>query len=60
MDNQAAIKTLDGVFINSKLVKSTISNIKKLRIFNSVRVCWISEQRDSEGNEIADLLARKV
>lgn len=41
VDSQAAIKALDSTFVNSKLVNSTISNLNKLSIFNSVRVCWI-------------------
>ena len=60
-DSQAALKALSCPKINSALVVlETMSALRELAIFNSVRLLWVPGHSGIPGNEIADGLARQA
>ena len=60
-DTQAALKVLDTVKTTSKLVAETMTELKRLSLFNSVRLIWVPGHFNVPGNEIAaDKLANNA
>jgi len=59
-DSQAALKAPDTVKTTSKLVTETMTELKRLSLFNSVRLIWVPGQFNVPGNEIADKLANEA
>ena len=58
-DSQAALKAINSVSINSKLVKECIEKLNKLAKENKVLLHWVPAHQGIEGNEKANNLARK-
>ena len=56
-DSQAALKALDTAITTSKLVAETMTELKQLSLFNSVRLIWVPGRFNVPGNEIANKLA---
>ena len=59
-DSQAALKALDTVKTTSKLVAETMTELKRLSLFYSIRLIWVPGHFNVPGNEIADKLANKA
>jgi len=53
-DSQAAQKALQSAKTTSSLVAETITALKELSLFNSVRLIWVPGHSDMAGNETAD------
>lgn len=58
-DSQAALKALEGYRFTSKLVWDCVQTLRDLSSRNIVHLEWIPGHQGFEGNERADLLARK-
>jgi hypothetical protein len=58
-DSQAAIKALDSLRINSKLVWDCHQSLVKLAEHNRIQLLWVLGHMGIDGNEIADQLARQ-
>jgi len=59
-DSQAALKALQSSKTTSSLVAETKSALKRLSIFNSVRLLWVPGHSNIPGNEVADVLAKQA
>ena len=59
-DSQAALKSLQAAKVTSALVAETMAALKKLAIFNSVRLVWVPGHSGIPGNEEADWLAARL
>jgi len=59
-DSQAALKALNSARTTSKLVVETMKELKRLSLFNSVRLLWVPGHYNVAGNEIADRLAKQA
>ena len=57
-DSQAALKAIEGVKVNSKLVWDCKNLLTALSLNNEVHLLWIPGHSGLEGNEKADELAR--
>jgi ribonuclease HI len=58
-DSQAAIKTLNNLQINSKLVWDCHQSPMRLAEHNRVQLIWVPGHMGIDGNEMADQLARQ-
>ncbi len=58
-DSQAALLALNGASISSKVVNTCINNLNALGQSRTVILRWIKAHVGHEGNEWADLLAKK-
>lgn len=58
-DSQAALKALKSFTSQSKLVWECITLLKQLSVKNQVNLYWVPGHCGIEGNEKADLLARR-
>ena len=54
LDSQAALKALQSAKTTSSLVAHTKSALKRLSVFNSVRLLWVPGHSNIPGNEVAD------
>jgi len=52
-DSQAALKALQSAKTTSSLVVETKSALKRLSVFNSVRLLWVPGHSNIPGNEVA-------
>ena len=59
VDSQAAILTLDARQITSKLVHNTINELNKAGVGKVITICWTKAHVGTEGNERADMGAKK-
>ena len=59
-DSQAALKALQSPKTTSRLVIDTVTVLKELSVFNSVRLLWVPGHSGVDGNEVADLLATQA
>jgi len=59
-DSQAALKALQLAKTTSSLVAETKSALKRLSVFNSVRLLWVPSHSNKAGNEVADALAKQA
>jgi ribonuclease HI len=58
-DSQAAIKAIDNYKITSKTVWSCLQVLLELAKTNKIKILWVPGHKGYDGNEIADLLAKK-
>jgi hypothetical protein len=58
-DSQASLKALNSSCIRSRIVAECIDELNKVADWNSVSLHWIRGHAGTEGNEIADELARE-
>ena len=58
-DSQGTIKTLDSTTCRSRTTIKTIKHLNTLAIFNDVKIRWIPAHQGYDGNEMADILAKK-
>ncbi|XP_065356722.1 uncharacterized protein LOC135951073 [Calliphora vicina] len=54
VDSQAALKALECHLIHSNLVEDCRRALEELLVHYSVRLCWVPEHCDIQGNEVAD------
>jgi len=60
LDSQATLKALQSAKTTSSLVAETKSALKRLSVFNSVRLMWVPGHSNIPGNEVADALAKQA
>ena len=58
-DSQGTIKTLDSTTCRSRTTIKTIRHLNTLAIYNDVMIRWIPAHQGYDGNEMADILAKK-
>jgi len=59
-DSQAVLRALQSAKTTSSLVAETKSALKRLSVFNSVRLLWVPGHSNIPGNEVADALAKQA
>ena len=59
-NSQAALRVLNAANTTSKLVAEIMTELKRLSLFNSVRLIWVLGHFNVPGNEIGDKLANKA
>jgi len=55
-----ALKALNTARTTSKLVAETTTELKRVSLFNSVRLIWVPGYFNVPGSEIADKLANEA
>jgi len=60
VDNSDALKALQSAKTTSSPVTETKSALKRLSVFNSVRLLWVPGHSNIPGNEMADALAKQA
>jgi len=59
-NSQAALKALHSAKTTSSLVAETKSALKRLSVFNRVRLLWVPGHSNIPGNEVVDALAKQA